>query len=553
MKIIGFCQIRNELQNGNLHNLLKGMEFCEKIYIFDQASDDGSHEVYAQHDNVVVIQSEVNRFVDDGPRRLASPKELIERNYPCIANILKDNPDADWLCWLDGDSVLEGRLLADNAQELKQQLRQCQDLGYKAMSLQGLNMWRSNRHCRVDNEYNDYRPVCFWRNTGQIVFADTPLRRHGQIMPVGMQEDYVFKNWNYYVLRYGHSTDEKIIRKYDEYKAAGQEGWLLDRILDERGIQIAKLYDVTLPDFIDSSHGCKPTGDYLRAREPVKTIYEELKKEPASPVVVTAPRPIVKNVEVVSLVYKSLEYLDFIYSQLMEYGKADGWNVGVRIIANDATDAVLSRLYELDIPFSVYNNPDPDAFYINRTWRAFNYAMQSSHYNNVCFVNSDMAFSEGWLDNLLKHHNGVNIPCSKLVNYPGIYSGLGSINNGVNKDFGGHPQNFRSTAFESYAKELAQDKTFREGWNMPCVFERARFLEAGKFPEGAMFNGNLVACDNATHPHQLEPGRWVPFYKPSDLFFFQNIMEQKYGMKHITVCDSIVYHVGEGEKNESAV
>ena len=231
MKIIGFCQIRNELQNGNLHNLLKGMEFCEKIYIFDQASDDGSQAVYAQHDNVIVIQSGVNHFVDGGTLRLASPKEFIERSFPQIPSILKSNPDADWLCWLDGDSVLEGRLLADDAKLLKQQLLTCGGLGYRAMSLQSLSMWRSNRHCRLDNEYNDYRPICFWKNQKAFNFPDSPRVVDGQLLPFEVHASRVFKNWDYYVLRYGHSTDEQIIRKYDEYKAAGQEGWLLDRIL----------------------------------------------------------------------------------------------------------------------------------------------------------------------------------------------------------------------------------------------------------------------------------------------------------------------------------
>ena len=550
MKIIGFCQIRNELQNGNLHNLLKGMEFCEKIYIFDQASDDGSQAVYAQHDNVIVIQTGVNHFVEDGPRRLAAPKEFIERNHPCTAGILKDNPDADWLCWLDGDSVLEGRLLANNAQELKRQLLQCQNLGYKAMSLHSLSMWRSNRHCRVDNEYNDYRPVCFWKSGEGLNFPDTPRVVGGQLLPWEVQDGHTFKNWNYYVLRYGHSTDEKIIRKYDEYKAAGQEGWLLDRILDERGMQIAKLYDVTLPDFIDPSHGCTPAGDYLRDRESVKTIYEELKKEPASPVVVTAPRPIVKNVEVVTLIYKSLEYLDFIYSQLREYGKADGWDVGVRIIANDATDAVLDKLYKLDVPFSVYSNPDPSGFYINRTLRAFNYAVQSSHYNNVCIVNSDMAFSEGWLDNLLKHHNGVNIPSSRLVEPEAQPCGL----NRVKRDFGNRPANLDLDNFQPYANRLAQDAVRPcGGATLPAVFERARFLEAGGYPEGSVFEGGLVADDSTKLVHQYAPGNPVVFYKPSDVFFHQNVLEQKYGMKTLTVCDSIVYHIGQGENNESNI
>ena len=550
MKIIGFCQIRNELQNGNLHNLLKGMEFCEKIYIFDQASNDGSHEVYAQHDNVEVIQSDVNRFVDDGPRRLASPKGSIERSFPQIPTILKDNPDADWLCWLDGDSVLEGRLLANNAQELKQQLQQCGGLGYKAMSLQSLSMWRSNRHCRLDNEYNDYRPICFWKNLKELNFPNTPRVVDGQLLPWEVQDGRIFKNWDYYVLRYGHSTDEKIVRKYEEYKAAGQEGWLLDRILDERGMKIAKLYDITLPSFIDPSLGCTPSGEYNRSRDPVKTVYEKLKKKPAVPLTATAPRPIVKNVEVVSLIYKSVEYLDFIYSQLREYGKADGWDVGIRIIANDATDAVLDKLYKLDVPFSVYNNPDPSGFYVNRTLRAFNYAVQSSHYNNVCIVNSDMAFSEGWLDNLLKHHNGVNIPTSRLVepNWPEMCD-----RSRVKRDFGNHPDNLDLDNFQPYANRLAQDAVRRGGATLPAVFERARYLEAGGYPEGGVFEGGLVADDSTKLVYQYAPDSPVVFYKPSDVFFHQNVLEQKYGMKTLTVCDSIVYHIGQGENNESSI
>lgn len=550
MKIIGFCQIRNELQNGNLHNLLKGLEFCEKIYIFDQASDDGSHEVYAQHDNVEVIQSEVNRFVDDGPRRLAAPKEFIERSFPQIPTILKENPDADWLCWLDGDSVLEGRLLANNAQELKQQLQQCGGLGYKAMSLQSLSMWRSNRHCRVDNEYNDYRPICFWKNLKEFNFPATPRVLDGQLMPLEVPDGHVFKNWDYYVLRYGHSTEDKLVRKYEEYKAAGQEGWLLDRVLDERGMKIAKLYDITLPDFIDPSSGCTLSGEYNRDRYPIKTVYEKLKKKPAVSLTVTAPRPIVKNVEVVTLIYKSVEYLDFIYSQLREYGKADGWDVGIRIIANDATDAVLDKLYKLDVPFSVYNNPDPSGFYVNRTLRAFNYAVQSSHYNNVCIVNSDMAFSEGWLDNLLKHHNGVNIPTSRLVepNWPEMCD-----RNRVRRDFGNHPANLDLDNFQLYVDRLAHDAVRRGGATLPAVFERARFLEAGGYPEGSVFEGGLVADDNTKLVYQYAPDSPVVFYKPGDVFFHQNVLEQKYGMKTLTVCDSIVYHIGQGENNESNI
>ena len=39
-------ELRNELSNGNLENWFRCMEFCDKIYIYDQASDDGSLEYY---------------------------------------------------------------------------------------------------------------------------------------------------------------------------------------------------------------------------------------------------------------------------------------------------------------------------------------------------------------------------------------------------------------------------------------------------------------------------------------------------------------------------
>ena len=72
------------------------------------------------------------------------------------------------------------------------------------------------------------------------------------------------------------------------------------------------------------------------------------------------------NVEVVTLVYKSLDYLEFIVKQLKsDLCTADGWNVGVRVVANDATQEVLDRLATLDIPYSVFNNTDPDEFYLN--------------------------------------------------------------------------------------------------------------------------------------------------------------------------------------------
>ncbi len=85
------------------------------------------------------------------------------------------------------------------------------------------------------------------------------------------------------------------------------------------------------------------------------------------------------------MVYKSTDYLDFIYYQLKSnHCNVDGWDVKLRIVANDAADSVLEKLKNLDIPFSVYNDPKPDDFYLNRVYRCWNYCVESSQYNNVC-------------------------------------------------------------------------------------------------------------------------------------------------------------------------
>ena len=61
-------------------------------------------------------------------------------------------------------------------------------------------------------------------------------------------------------------------------------------------------------------------------------------------------KQIKKNVEVISLVFKSVKYLHFIAEQLKSnLCKVDGWDVGVRLVANDATPEVLEELKNINI------------------------------------------------------------------------------------------------------------------------------------------------------------------------------------------------------------
>lgn len=248
-----------------------------------------------------------------------------------------------------------------------------------------------------------------------------------------------------------------------------------------------------------------------------------------------------KNIELVCLIYKSKKYLNFIYNQLKgDLCKSSNWKVGYRLVANDPTPEIETMLKDLNIPHTIYRDAKPNDFYLNRVYRCWNFGATSSQYDNVCFINSDMAFSKNWLDNLLSYHDGINIPCSRLVESGRI--GVAVERHGIPKNFGMTPETFNADAFQKYADQISKNETAPSGLLMPCVFEKRRFLDAGMYPPGNVFLINGVKY--AGYPNDR------PVYKPGDVYFFEDILEKKYGMRHITVMNSIVYHVQEGEKSE---
>jgi len=245
-----------------------------------------------------------------------------------------------------------------------------------------------------------------------------------------------------------------------------------------------------------------------------------------------------KNIEVISLIYKSVDYLHFIAEQLLgERCKVEGWDVGVRIVANDATTEVLNELQKIGIPYTIYDNYFPDEFYLNRVYRAYNHAVITSLYDNVCLVNSDDGFSKNWLSNLLKHHDGRNIPCSRLIESGKMDSGQYGVNLGE-KNFGTSPKVFDQDGFDNWVELNSDDKILDGGLFMPCVFEKKRFIESGMYPCGNIYHNGIGTKE--------QKGK---FRKAGDDFFFHEILEKKYRMRHITVFDSPVYHIIEGEKD----
>jgi hypothetical protein len=238
-----------------------------------------------------------------------------------------------------------------------------------------------------------------------------------------------------------------------------------------------------------------------------------------------------KNIEIIALIFKSLDYLELIYNELKsDKCRVEGWDIGLRIVANDATPQVLERLSQLDIPYTIYNDPKPNDYYLNRVYRCWNHGGETSEYDNICFVNSDMVFSENWLSNLLKHHDGINIPTSRLVESGKMPSGK----HGISHNCGRNPRQINYPVWESAVNQYSVDEIHEGGLYMPCVLDKQRFIESGMYPEGNIYQDGVGTLNG--------------FVDAGDVWYFRKL-ENEYGMKHITVFDSLVYHIQEGEKD----
>ncbi len=223
-KIIGFAQLHNELELGNLENWFKCMGVCDEIYIFDQASTDGSKEYYKNFPNAHVIESPINRFEEE----LICKQELLDK-------LLEENPDTDWIFWLDGDTLLDSRLL--NRVTLEDELFKLEINNIQSGFLGHYNLWRSDVWHRVDDQYDHFMQagrMAFWKNTGSLKFNTEPglhKSQHPQGILTGAR-------LNYYLIHKGFATDKQLIKKYENYKSRGQTGWALDRLLDENGLKV---------------------------------------------------------------------------------------------------------------------------------------------------------------------------------------------------------------------------------------------------------------------------------------------------------------------------
>lgn len=219
MFVVGFMQMYNEESKGNLKRCLDSFtKIVDHIFIYDDASTDNSVKLATSYKKVSVFPGKKNEF----------GKEIEHKNY-LLNHTLECDPSH--ILWLDADEVFEKRVEDDN---LIRKLAANMDCD--AYTFPQVNLWRSEAYFRLDNQYGNGIFTRLWRNNGKLHF-NVKDGLHQKQYPNGIGQ---VRDSELLVLHYGFANDNSILNKYHTYKSHGQDGWALNRLIDETGLTLGK-------------------------------------------------------------------------------------------------------------------------------------------------------------------------------------------------------------------------------------------------------------------------------------------------------------------------
>ena len=228
MRIVGFVQVHNNVQNGYLRRCLRSLSaITDQIVVYDDASTEDVWPLYKEF-GCVVIPGRTNEF----------SKELFHKQELLIW-ALRYRPD--WICWCDSDAAL-GKIFETRA-GTENILSQADREGAHLIMLHNLNLWRSHWWYRTDEKFNDLWHGVAWKNTGELHYKPV-AKLHQQQFPYFFHDTQKpaisvrFDKPEGQLLHFGFAREEEVARKYFTYRAAGQTGWALDRLVDERKLEL---------------------------------------------------------------------------------------------------------------------------------------------------------------------------------------------------------------------------------------------------------------------------------------------------------------------------
>jgi len=518
-RIFGFLIIRNEIESGHLERFLKwNRELFDFLLVYDDASDDGTAEIIEPYCDVIVR----GKFPLFGSE-IQNRQILLEKSEHLFTN-------DDFILWLDADEVIYA--------SKTQLLEVCDELlrmNYDGARLPHINLWRSEAYYRVDDHYDNLYPIRLWRWRDNLKFI-VVQGLHNQLHPEGMRA--IASLAMPAVVHYGFASGNLLVHKYAMYRAHGQRGKALHRLVSETGLETRPIA-VRRHQLGDRWPDCQPT--QLHAPQQLgqtswmlkaQLAYKELK------------RPQGPRVTLISLIYCSVEWLEFEYSELLNIKSAfaEG-EIEILFVANNPTPVVSEFLRENLIPhIECQTRKYPDEWFPNHVNRAYNVGVTAARSEFVFLTNSDMSYAPGCLENLLRHSSEHSFLTSRLVEMGRMQTGR----HGIEKSFGSNPRNFRRTQFDKYSFRIREDRRESGGLFMPLLVKRADFLSLGGFPEGNLTEDsieNYLTTGEVTS-YALRGEKCIP----GDRALFERAA--LVGFAHMTVFNSIAYHFQAGERTD---